>query len=102
MTNSSKPKIFLTEKEKKFLKKWELIRLNKWRYIIRLTFWLGIFLALVAYLVNIKFRFAEFDTVHFLQRAVLSLIMAAPLAYFQFKGQDKRYREVKDNHMLDE
>lgn len=89
----------VTEKELKFLKKWETRRQRKWRYLILSALFWGLIQSF-PYFWNIDFDLAQFDPLRFISHLMISSLIGFALAWLFFIGQEKRYREVKEANLI--
>jgi hypothetical protein len=84
----------ISDKERKFLKKWKEKRRHKWRYILRNGILWGFFVSFFSYLLIIRLDFSLFEWSKLITRTLVFCLVGIFSSYFAFKGRDKRYLKV--------
>lgn len=90
----------MTEREERFVKMWENLRKNRWKFAIKQSVLVSFFFILVATLINYFIQQPK-DLVPFLYRNLtifVIILVALTLYYYSygFKKYEKKYDELKN------
>ncbi|MGI9545491.1 MAG: hypothetical protein ACR2MX_19675 [Cyclobacteriaceae bacterium] len=81
----------------KFLSSWGKARTNKWRYVLLhgVVFY-TLPMALVIYLISIRFDFNAFNWAHFLTSCLIISLFGVIWQLWVYQTREKHYKKIKE------